>query len=237
MNLNNYIKKPTFSADITSTAFEEYQAAEACLHDLNVLGMGTFLNRSHGFRLEANIPMVEQDFSVSLKPLAINDLLSNYRYGIPKGLGQIPSFKTSADVIPFTFRYVPSYVPDLMLEDGELAGLISAIDELTMNCSEPNWDGYEAKPILRSVRDEAVRLIKMLPIDLPLPEASPEPMGTVAFEWYKAKDYLFIASVAGRGIVEYAGLYGIGNSDYGTARIEHAFPKTIAYHIRRLFED
>ena len=77
----------------------------------------------------------------------------------------------------------------------------------------------------------------MLPSDLPLPDALPEPLGSIAFEWYKAKDKVFVASVSGKGIVEYAGLYGIGNRDYGTARIENTFPKIVSHHIRRLFED
>lgn len=236
MNSYNYFKRSTPLHDITST-FEEYRAATVCLRDLNARQRDIFQDPRNGLRLEIDILQAEQDFSVSKESSAINDLLSNYRYGAPKGLGEIAFLQTTADATPIIFRYDSSYIPDPLFEDERFAGLTSAINELTMDYSLPNWDGYEAKPILRSVRDEAVRLIKMLPSDIPLPEVSPEPLGTIAFEWYKAKDYLFIASVSGKGIVEYAGLYGIGNRDYGTARIENTFPKIVSYHIRRLFED
>ena len=236
MNSHDYIKS-TPLLDVTSTTFEEYHAATVCLLDLNPRQRGFFLDPTNGLRLGINIPQEEQDSSIHQESSAINDLLNNYRYGAPKGLDKIAFLQTTADAIPIIFRYDLSYIPDPLFEDGRFAGLTSAINELTMDYSLPNWDGYEAKPILRSVRDEAVRLIKMLPSDIPLPEVSPEPLGTIAFEWYKAKNNLFIVSVSGKGIVEYAGLYGIGNRDYGTARIENTFPKIVSYHIRRLFED
>jgi len=236
MNSYNYFKKSTSQHDITST-FEEYHAATVCLQDLNARQRDIFQNPTNGLRLEIDILQAGQDFSVRQESSAINDLLNNYRYGTPKGLDKIAFLQTTADTIPIIFRYDLSHIPYQFFEDRRFVGLISAVDELSMENSSPNWDGYEAKPILRSVRDEAVRLIKMLPSDLPLPEVSPEPLGTIAFEWYKAKDNLFIASVSGKGIVEYAGLYGIGNRDYGTARIENTFPKIVSYHIRRLFED
>lgn len=236
MNSYNYIKS-THLQDVTSTTFEEYHAATVCLQDLNPRQRGFFLDPTNALRLEINIPQAEQDSSIRQESSAINDLFSNYRYGTPKGLGKIAFLQTTADAIPIIFRYDSSHIPDQLLEYRRFAGLILAVDELSMENSLPNWDGYEANPILRSVRDEAVRLIKMLPSDLPLPDVSPEPLGTIAFEWYKAKDNLFIASVSGKGIVEYAGLYGIGNRDYGTARIENTFPKIVSYHIRRLFED
>ena len=236
MNLYNYIKSTSLH-DVTSTTFEEYHAATVCLQDLNPRQRGFFLDPTNGLRLEINILQAERGSSIRQELSAINDLLSNYRYGAPKGLGKIAFSQTTADAIPIIFRYDSSNIPDPLLEHRRFAGLISAVDELSMENSLPNWDGYEAKPILRSVRDEAVRLIKMLPSDIPLPEVSPEPLGTIAFEWYKAKNNLFIASVSGKGIVEYAGLYGIGNRDYGTARIENTFPKIVSYHIRRLFED
>jgi hypothetical protein len=231
MNSYNYFKKSTSLHDITSTTFEEYHAATVCLQDLNARQGDIFQDPTNGLRLEIDILQVEQDFSVRQMSSAIND------YGTPKGLGKIAFLQTTADAIPIIFRYDSSNIPDPLLEHRRFAGLISAVDELSMENSLPNWDGYEAKPILRSVRDEAVRLIKMLPSDIPLPDVSPEPLGTIAFEWYKAKDNLFIASVSGKGIVEYAGLYGTGNRDYGTTRIENTFPRIVSYHIRRLFED
>jgi len=228
------MKKLISLPDNTSTAFEEYHAATECLRNLNAPEWGIYQDPADGLRLEFNMLETGKDSSIRQD---ICGPFNDYLYKQPKSLDKIKFSQTTAATLCTIFRYVPSHISDQLFKDRRLDEMISTLYDLLVDYSLPNWDGYEAKPISRSVHDDAVRFIKMLPSDLPLPDALPEPLGSIAFEWYKAKDKVFVASVSGKGIVEYAGLYGIGNRDYGTARIENTFPKIVSHHIRRLFED
>lgn len=49
--------------------------------------------------------------------------------------------------------------------------------------AEPNWDGYGASPISTEAKENALRAIKSLLPVAPTPEISPNPNGTLSFEW------------------------------------------------------
>jgi hypothetical protein len=69
-----------------------------------------------------------------------------------------------------------------------------------------NWDGYGASRISPKVRDSARRVIDLIEvsnIEMPAPEVSPLPTGTIALEWEtdRAEAYLEIGSTRFSGYI------------------------------------
>lgn len=103
-------------------------------------------------------------------------------------------------------------------------------------CSELDWDSEGAETINEQTFIESLTLLDMLPFDLPLPEIIPEPSGNIAFEWYKGKKNVYIISVGGKRLIEYAGLFGLNSKTYGVEYFSDEFPELIISHILRLFK-
>ncbi len=109
------------------------------------------------------------------------------------------------------------------------------LDELFGECSERNWDNYQALPILHETYYEAKRLIYLLPNIYPQPELIPEPDGGIGFEWYKEKDSVLIISVSGGNELFYAGLFGKGNEIHGKEQFDNLIPPFVLEGLKRLF--
>jgi len=116
-----------------------------------------------------------------------------------------------------------------------LADLIDNLIEVYKECSEENWDGYGAKPITRKVYHEALHLIALLPPSLPLPNIVPEPDGSIGFEWYKEKRNIFVISIGGNNIINFAGLFGDVNKIHGTEFYADSLPQIVNESLQRLF--
>lgn len=108
------------------------------------------------------------------------------------------------------------------------------LEEVYEECSEPNWDGYEAEPISYETYLEARKLLTMIPSSLPMPEILAEPDGEVGLEWYTNRYSVFVVSVAGRNIITYAGLFGKSNKVHGTEFFTDELPPNIVSNIRRV---
>lgn len=113
--------------------------------------------------------------------------------------------------------------------------IFAEIYEVYKECAEENWDGYDAVQISRKAYLEAMKLAELLPDNLPSPEVLPEPNGEIAFEWYRGKRFVFVASVGGEEVINYAGLFGTKSKEYGTEFFGNQFPKKLAEKIERLF--
>ncbi|HLA37129.1 MAG TPA: hypothetical protein VJZ02_01540 [Candidatus Brocadiales bacterium] len=113
--------------------------------------------------------------------------------------------------------------------------LLAALEGVFKDCSEPNWDGYNALPISYEAYRKAEKLLTLLPISLPMPEIGPEPTGEIGLEWYTEKQFVFAISVGGNNIITYAGIFGEGNTTHGTEVFTESIPSTILRNIRRLF--
>lgn len=113
--------------------------------------------------------------------------------------------------------------------------VIESLNEIYVECSQPNWDGYGAIPIYASAYEEATRFLKSLPRDVASPEVLPEPDGSVGFEWDNGKDRVFTVSLSGRGSIVYAGLNGKGSKAHGTEVFDDSAPKEIIGKIRRIY--
>ena len=58
---------------------------------------------------------------------------------------------------------------------------IPVLDELAKECSEPNWDSYDAEPVRDETLLMAERLLLVAPA--PTPDVCCDPDGCVAVEW------------------------------------------------------
>lgn len=117
----------------------------------------------------------------------------------------------------------------------QLSQVRSSLLDVFLDCREPNWDGYGAKPISEKAYFEAVKLLELLPSYLLLPDVVPEPTGDIALEWYKENQFVFVLSVSGNNIITYAGIFGTGNEIHGTENFTESIPRIIIENIQRLF--
>ncbi len=111
----------------------------------------------------------------------------------------------------------------------------AALFRLYEECRADNWDGEGAKAIRMLALFEAQRLLTILSGVWPIPEFLPEPSGAIAFQWYISHDRIFVCSVAGKGDIEFAGLFGEGNETHGKALFTDTLPRVIETHLRDFF--
>ncbi len=220
-------------------AFEEFLAAEKYLtsstasdeRQINPLS-GIYLKT---FDFERKQDSAAEPISIGQRELAKIRYFHN-KHGFLEG-SETP-FLSSSSIISQIF--IVGYKNYEQIDSGEIYGeervarLISSIQNLCQEYSAQGWDGYDAQPIDRSACDEAMRFVRLLPFNIDLPEVLPEPTGAIALEWYKNKDLVFVASLSGNGIIEYAGLFGAGNKSYGSERLGGFMPQIILHHIHRI---
>lgn len=122
--------------------------------------------------------------------------------------------------------------------DDDKLRLLDELFQIYKECSDENWDGYDAEPITQKTLLEAEKFIELLPSSLNVPEIIPEPTGEIAFEWYRGKRFVFIASVGGNNfnLITYAGLFGKTSKIHGTEYLGDKFPTNVIGNIHRLFE-
>jgi len=104
--------------------------------------------------------------------------------------------------------------------------------------TEPNWDGYGALPISVETKDNALNAIQNLLRVAPTPEISPNPNGTLSFEWESAEgkahmeigrtQYSFYVSPRVGVPVLFEGLADDVNRLHGTMVASFLFPPAIA---------
>ncbi len=112
---------------------------------------------------------------------------------------------------------------------------MTALMEAFEECSEPNWDGYGATPILAAAYEEARTFLNALPAQIPVPEIVPEPDGSIGFEWNNGPNRIFVASVNGIGLILYAGILGKCNKTHGTEVFDDFIPANIVESVKRVY--
>lgn len=118
----------------------------------------------------------------------------------------------------------------------KLIELNHAFDAIFQECSQENWDGYDAAPISKKTYFEAKKFIEMLrSLPFPLPEILPEPDGQIGFEWYKEKNNSFTVSLTEKNLIYYAGLFGENSETCGKEKFNDSIPKVISDNLSRLF--
>ena len=116
-----------------------------------------------------------------------------------------------------------------------IADPLITLYRLYEQCREEHWDGENAEAIPLAAVVEAQQLITLLPSSVPAPELLPEPTGSIALEWYKRRDHVYVLSVYGKKTIEFAGLLGRGNEVHGRVNFEESLPPMIQDHLREFF--
>jgi hypothetical protein len=104
---------------------------------------------------------------------------------------------------------------------------------LADDCIAPNWDGYDASPVLPETVRAASCLLEALPIGTPMPIVGAEPDGHVTFEWYRSPRRTLSVSISPEGEIHYAALLGSSKA-YGTEPFFGETPQVVLQLIHRV---
>ena len=114
------------------------------------------------------------------------------------------------------------------------ANSIDAVIQTYEECCEENWDGYGSLAVSPAVLFEAIRFICALPQRLPSPEIVPEPTGDIGFEWNYGKNQIFVTSVSGTKLIDYAGIFGADEKTHVTELFDGSIPQVLIGHVSRV---
>ncbi|MCH8157119.1 MAG: hypothetical protein IID18_05100 [Nitrospinae bacterium] len=117
----------------------------------------------------------------------------------------------------------------------KISNVLFDLDRTYRECSVENWDGYDAKPLIREAYSEVVQFLHMLPFGMPLPEVSPEPTGEIGLEWRKGDKAILLLSFSGKKLITYAGVFGPKNRVHGVEDFEEGEYKII-YNYLKFFD-
>lgn len=112
--------------------------------------------------------------------------------------------------------------------------VLEALENIYQECSIDNWDGYGAVSINIHSYNNARKLIETLPINIPIPEATIDPGGNIAFEWYQSPSKIFTICLEGYNKIIFAGIFG-DKRIHGTEDFVGNIPDLILYNIKRVY--
>ena len=75
-------------------------------------------------------------------------------------------------------------------------------------CSQPDWDGYNARPVVWDSYQNARQFLLALPLGTPLPSIGAEPDGHITLEWHLAPRRTLSVSITPDELLHYAALVG-----------------------------
>ena len=103
-------------------------------------------------------------------------------------------------------------------------------------CREPNWDGFQARPVVEDTYDNGKRFLESLPLGFPPPSIGADPDGDLTFEWYRSPHRTLSVSVDRDGNLHYAALFG-PNTAHGTEGFFGDFPAQIQRLVERVYSE
>lgn len=111
---------------------------------------------------------------------------------------------------------------------GEKAAALSQLAAVAAECANDDWDGNGAVGIDPMAVRSAERFVRALPEDLPLPEFTPEPDGSMSLDWIQSRNRLLSLSIGGTGRLAYAWLDGT-DKGHGVAGFDgrHVPPRVL----------
>ncbi len=117
---------------------------------------------------------------------------------------------------------------------GDKTATISSLNELACECAEADWDGYGAQGMDPAAVTVAERLIRALPMDIPMPECAPEPDGSISLDWWESRYRIVSVSVSPSARLAFAWLDGTDRG-HAVARFDgSAVPERLLQEIRRI---
>lgn len=94
---------------------------------------------------------------------------------------QAPNVGASSMLVTSSFLPPYSFV---CAYDGTYAGLSLAQAKVSEFANmQPNWDGYGAEPVGPITSGNAAQALNILSYQLPMPDITPNPNGTLSLEW------------------------------------------------------
>lgn len=117
---------------------------------------------------------------------------------------------------------------------GDKATALSSLRELAIECSEDDWDAAGAKAINLDALTRAEQFLRALPSNVPMPECSPEPDGSISFDWLESRRRMFSVSISNSDRLAFAWLNG-SDRGHGVARFDgHVVPEHVLFGIRSI---
>src|SRR5207249_978874 len=110
----------------------------------------------------------------------------------------------------------------------------AALDEAFEESREEGWDGYGAAGSSVDALIIAKRVLASLPITIPSPEIDVAPSGNILFEWRRAPRQVVAMTIAPRGELSYASLFG-GARHSGVDLFSESIPSHILEELYRLY--
>ena len=109
----------------------------------------------------------------------------------------------------------------------------SELTEVFEECSQSNWDGYNALPVTYDSYLLAERFLIALPLGMPLPSIGAEPDGQFTCEWSTGARRCLSISFDPSGDLHFAALTGPGRA-CGSVPFVDSIPQTILDLIRQV---
>lgn len=113
--------------------------------------------------------------------------------------------------------------------------LLEELAEVWQECSQPNWDAYNALPVGRDSLAIAQRLLLALPLGTKLPSIGATPNGHISLEWHHSRRRTLTVTVDEDGDLHYAALLGPGRT-CGTEPFFDEVPQVILDLIARVYQ-
>lgn len=96
---------------------------------------------------------------------------------------------------------------------------LSALKEMAEECSKDDWDGSGAIGVNPIALWNAEDFVRALPNNLPLPEFSAEPDGSISLDWITSRHRIFSLSIGAGSRIAYAWLDGT-DKGHGVAQYD-----------------
>lgn len=105
----------------------------------------------------------------------------------------------------------------------QIQELLSNLNKVFQECKNPNWNDDGAEPISDATFNNALSLLTVLPVDLPIPEILGDNDGYIEFEWYNLGKS-FSLYVTDSNLILFAAYYGKDDRLSGRFIFEGIFP-------------
>lgn len=120
--------------------------------------------------------------------------------------------------------------------------ITASFEEITRNCTVPNWDGNDAmavsEKVISIVKNFVRSLYVIIPIGTPCPEIIPEADGEICLSWDASDGRIFSLSIGVHGKMNYAGQLGKKGAIHGWQPIKIsdslAFQSTLQDVVRNI---
>lgn len=91
---------------------------------------------------------------------------------------------------------------------GAKSSTIEALHVLARECGHPDWDGHGEEPLAPAAVIKAEALIRALPSDVPLPEVSPDPDGSILLGWIDSRYRRITVNIDSGNLIAFAWMDG-----------------------------